>query len=283
MLTLACQKSFAGNDENLSKRDKNTKAPGTHRRPTTTGAIARLKTWYDEHLPWFGWLGVALVGLTFVSKEVLPKSYQAETSEIDKSLTALENDEREQRQIENTRVYGVERPDLLESMMIRLEETLKLDANDGYYMGRIERLNDIDAKAHSGFLDSRHMDAERLKMAPKGIYNSSLATIANLGQVRKANQTSEKKLFGIALSAYTKEQTDEAEKVFRTEDTLHKYLDEWNASQRKALETRRASIETRSHGVEIITYIVFAIGWLITIVDKLLGKPGHESPLGKVD
>ena len=243
-------------------------------------SLSQLRTWYGEHLSWFGWLGVVLVGLTFVSKEVLPKSYQAKTSEIEKSLTALENDEREQRQIENTRVYGIERADLLESMMIRLEETFKLDSNDGYYIGRIERLNEIDAKAHSGFLDSRHMDAERLKMAPKGIFNSSLATMGNLSEVRKANQRSQKKLFGIDLGAFTKGQTEEAEKVFKTEDMLHKYLDEWNASQRKALETRKASIEARSHGIETTTYILFAIGWLITIVDKLLGKPGHESSLG---
>jgi hypothetical protein len=246
-------------------------------------SISQLRTWYDEHLSWFGWLGVVLVGLTFVSKEVLPKFYQAKTSEIEKSLTALENDEREQRQIENTRVYGIERPDFLESMMIRLEETFKLDANDGYYIGRIERLNDIDAKAHSGFLDSRHIDAERLKMAPKGIYNSSFATMGNLSEVRKAKQRSKKKLFGIDLDAFTKGQTDEAKKIFKTEDMLHKYLDEWNTSQRNALETRKASIEVQSHGAENTTFILFTIGWLITIVDKLLGKPGHESPLGKAD
>src|ERR1035437_9292156 len=226
-------------------------------------SISQLRTWYDEHLSWFGWLGVVMVGLTFVSKEVLPKFYQAKTSEIEKSLTALENDEREQRQIENTRVYGIERPDLLESMMIRLEETFKLDANDGYYIRRIERLNEIDAKAHSGFLDSRHMDAERIKMAPRGIYNSSFATMSNLSEVRKANQRSQKKLFGIDLDAFSKGQTDEAEKVFKAEDMLRKYLDEWNASQRTALETRKATIEARSEGVEITTYILFAIGWLI--------------------
>jgi hypothetical protein len=245
--------------------------------------LRTLRTWYDHHLSWFGWLGVALVGLTFVSKEVLPKSYQSETAEIEKSLTALENDEREQRQIENTRVYGIEKADLLESMMLRLEETYKLTANDGYYIGRIVRLNEIDAKAHSGFLDSRQMDAERLKMAPKGIYNSSFATLANLSQIRKASQKSEKKLFGIDLGSYTENQTDEAEKVFKTEDMLHKYLDEWNASQRQTLETREASLEAKSRGVEIITYILFAIGWLITVVDKYLGKPGHESPLVKAD
>lgn len=64
---------------------------------------------------------------------------------------------------------------------------------------------------------------------------------------------------------------------------LHNYLDEWNASQREALKTREASLEAESRGVEIISYILFAIGWLITIVDKSLGKPGHESPLVKAD
>jgi hypothetical protein len=109
----------------------------------------------------------------------LPKVFKSEEGEVDKALTLLQNDETEQRQIASIRTYGIARPDILESILIRLDATYKWNANDGYYIARIERLNESDSTAKpakSGFLNSRRLDVGRLKMAAKGIIHKNTAS-----------------------------------------------------------------------------------------------------------
>jgi hypothetical protein len=165
--------------------------------------LLALKEWYARHSVWVGWLGIALVAASFVVKEILPEHYKAQGEEITKSVATLDADDAEKRQVADTRSYGADKPDVLDSILVRLEATEKLCSNDGYYIARIERLDKNDEIAHSGFLASKHLSEALLENVAKTLFTRSFTAMVNIGELKK-----EGKSRGPAVSGHHFEEPD---------------------------------------------------------------------------
>ena len=68
----------------------------------------------------------------------------------------------------------------------------------------------------------------------------------------------------------------ESDECFKFDHKLVDHLDRWEKEQRKALDRAERSLKTKASVWSVISYVVFIVGWMLTIADKATGKPPSE-------
>jgi hypothetical protein len=63
-------------------------------------------------------------------------------------------------------------------------------------------------------------------------------------------------------------------------DDIDTYLDQWEDAQLKILDAEKTRLEWRTTVLSVISWMVFAVGWAITVADKLSGKAPTEVKAG---
>jgi hypothetical protein len=76
---------------------------------------SKLGRWYGRWASWLGWLGLVLVAMAYLNKEILQKRDEKRISAVEAALKVIEADETSHLQISSNRSYGSERADPLES------------------------------------------------------------------------------------------------------------------------------------------------------------------------
>lgn len=250
--------------------------------PTVKKIKAKFLRWYSRTASTLGWIGLILVACSFLNKEVFQKKLEKRKAAIETSLKAIEADELSRLQISSGRVYGTEKTDLLESFQMRLEYILKLSSKDEYFDRRINQLLENESVAHSNFLTSKKLKAESLREYAEKLMPMALAATMNITQCRKAEAKSETQLFGKDIAAFRREVSEKAESVFQSEHNLFSLLNNWADEQRNNLKLQESELKSKSLHSEILTYALFAIGFILAALEKASGKvgkievPGHS-------
>jgi hypothetical protein len=239
--------------------------------------------WYAHNARILGWIGLALIVLSFLNKEVFQKKLEKKKTAAETSLKVIDADETSRLQISSGRVYGTEKMDLLESFQMRLEYILKLTSKDEYFERRTHQLQENESVAHSDFLPSKGLSADTLQQYAASLMPVALAATSNIAQCRKAEGKSETQLFGKDIATFRKEVSEKAESVFKSEHDLFSLLNNWADAQRNSLKLEESKLKTKSLYGEIFTYVLFTVGFLLAALEKASGKVGKAEVPGQGD
>jgi hypothetical protein len=225
-----------------------------------------LMSWYAKHSSWAGWLGIALVAGTFLAKEVMLERFKEEKDKVHEALRSIDEGEVEKRQAVNSSQFGFDKADSDVSLLTQLESTEKLCGNDGSYIAVINRLESTNSLSESKYLEDRSLNETMLVGATKAIWSQAVSLTVNLNQEQRGKYT---------LPAA--EKSSKSDLILREEGKLGELIDGWAQDQREALERKDKRIEASEAAASAATYVLFGLGWLITVADKLIGK-GSEPP-----
>jgi hypothetical protein len=164
---------------------------------------------------------------------------------------------------------------------VRLEYVMKLASTGELFERRIRSLAENDEVAHSNFLGSRNVGIDRLKKISAALMPEAFAATANISQCRRAEQESQKTLFGRDIVEYRKEVSEKAEVVFKDEHATFTFLNEWADAQRESLKPQRSQLSSRIAHKETFGWILFGVGFFLALLEKAWGKPNETRVPGE--
>jgi hypothetical protein len=240
--------------------------------------------WYKQRSELIGWIGIALIAATFVSKEVLPEQFKDSSSEIEKAAASLDANELEERLNSARNLISpmsfmiVDHHDdaqIYRHATDAISAIQKLIETDGYYVTRIKLLERTEKIAKSGYLEKQHDSPNTLRSDLSKMRESLGEWDMFLGDkllrwdaIKNWNEDVKAKV------------SDESYSMTLRESAISKRINDWSEAQRDSLQKIQVVLRKKAAIWSAVSYIVFFIGWMIAIADK---ASGISASAGKSD
>jgi hypothetical protein len=121
-------------------------------------------------------------------------------------------------------------------------------------------------------LSGKGLTAHQLQEAATAVMPIALSASLNVGNFQKEERQSAANSSDALRSERRNTVINEAERVLQMEHNLALLVDDWAETQRRKLNEAKASLKIQSSRGELISYVLFGIGFLLTLAEKLAGK-----------